>query len=383
MLRARSLLLALGLLTCASPRTWGQSGLSATIGDLPLASFWIYDDLDRGLSLARATVDLQRFQFDYDVSLVAILMHADGTIYGRYGTRASRVRTDDTHISPASFERALERGLKIHSQYPANRAALAGKQPRKVSLDKPEDAPELVAVAARPITRSNCIHCHMAGEALLRDKAAKGELTASDIWLFPLPDNLGAAIDKEHGLKVKSVRSDSPAQRAGLRPGDEMVSLNGQPLVSQADVQWVLHHVPIETQLALVVEHGGQQQELTLQMAGDWKRTDLSWRPSLAPIRNGLHVGPMTGDRAAYGISATTPALMVRYAFRAANKAGLRAGDVLVGMDGLPMPKYEGDFLEHCRLRQPAPKEVKLTVRNKRGEERIVTLPLGLELVPE
>lgn len=44
-------------------------------------------------------VDLKRFQFDYDQTWCAFFMNADGTIYGRYGTRAGRGNQSMTHIS--------------------------------------------------------------------------------------------------------------------------------------------------------------------------------------------------------------------------------------------------------------------------------------------
>ena len=33
-------------------------------------------------------LDLSLFQFDYDQTLAALFLNADGTVYGRYGTRA-------------------------------------------------------------------------------------------------------------------------------------------------------------------------------------------------------------------------------------------------------------------------------------------------------
>src|SRR5688572_161842 len=39
-------------------------------------------------------MDLSLYQFDYDMSLAAFLMRADGTIYGRFGTRSGQKDED-------------------------------------------------------------------------------------------------------------------------------------------------------------------------------------------------------------------------------------------------------------------------------------------------
>ncbi|MCI0361016.1 MAG: PDZ domain-containing protein [Planctomycetaceae bacterium] len=409
----------------------GDDSLRDTIGDKPLAGHWIYNDLPKAEAVARglkkpllvvfrcvpcqcaqqldadltdpahpinevlkkyvcvrivhmAGVDLARFQFDWDVSLVALMVGPDGTIYGRYGTRAVRTRTENTHVSTASFQKALERALAIHAEFPKNLAALAGKQPRKVPLARPEDSPELAKLGEQAISRKNCIHCHMAGEALVHHAAKSGKLTAAQLWPFPLPDNVGLVIDKEDGLALKSVRKESPANRAGLVAGDVLRSLDGQPLVSQADIQWVLHHAPQETELKLTFERGGETLERKLVLSGNWRTTDTTWRPSLNPLRGGLHLALLSGgERMQYGLQPAVPAFMVRYAFRAAGKAGLRAGDVVLTVDGQPMPASESELLAYCRLSEPRRKSIELRITSKNHDQKTVTLPLGIELVPE
>lgn len=51
-------------------------------------------------------VDLKQFQFDYDQTWCAFFLNADGTIYGRYGTRAGNRDQSTTHISIPSFKKA-------------------------------------------------------------------------------------------------------------------------------------------------------------------------------------------------------------------------------------------------------------------------------------
>jgi S1-C subfamily serine protease len=121
-----------------------------------------------------------------------------------------------------------------------------------------------------------------------------------------------------------------------------------------------------------------------MSLTGDWRKTDTTWRPTLNPIRSGLHIAPLSqGERKQYGLAANEPGFMVRYAFRTAGKAGLRSGDVVLRVDGQPVPRTESELLAYCRLEDPSRKAVLLEVLNKQGDRREVTLPLVIELVPE
>src|SRR5688500_12526259 len=85
------------------------------------------------------TLDLSLFQFDYDLSFSTMFFNGDGTVYGRYGSWIHQ--KDAQEKSTAGFRRALEGALALHRGYPANKAALAGKQggptPFKVPVEMP------------------------------------------------------------------------------------------------------------------------------------------------------------------------------------------------------------------------------------------------------
>jgi hypothetical protein len=127
-------------------------------------------------------VDLELFQFDYDQTWAAFFLNADGTIYGRYGTRAGNKNNATTHVSLASFKRAMQRALELRN--------------------------------AR-----QCIHCHNVREDLRKVKSQQKRLTAADIWVYPLPENVGLKMDVDDALRVAAVTPNSPAEQAG--PGED------------------------------------------------------------------------------------------------------------------------------------------------------------------
>lgn len=314
-------------------------------------------------------LDLGLFQFDYDQTLAAFFLNADGTIYGRYGTRAGKGAESSTHVSLASFRRTMERALALHRGYPANREQLAAKR---------GPAPEYRTLNAMPgfedrplrINREGdgCLHCHQARETPLRLKWQAKQLKPADLWVYPLPENAGMKMVVDDGLRIEAVAPGSPAAKAGLQPGDELRALDGQPLLSQADIQWVLHHAPAAPKLKAGYLRAGAVRTATLALSGDWKRTDLTWRPSSGPgLRWGVWCTPLPEEeRAAASIPSGAMALRVTglYGVRAEPvvKAGVRIGDVILAADGRSDFANEGDYLAYLRLQHPPGDRVRLTL---------------------
>jgi hypothetical protein len=58
------------------------------------------------------SIDLTRFQYDFDQSFAIVLMNPDGTIYGRFGTRSERPESED--ISLEGLRKALAAAMRMH-----------------------------------------------------------------------------------------------------------------------------------------------------------------------------------------------------------------------------------------------------------------------------
>jgi S1-C subfamily serine protease len=269
----------------------------------------------------------------------------------------------------------------VHRNYPANKSSLAGKVGKPADFPVPEKIPGLTDKGSKAATRQNCIHCHMVREYALRAKWLDRKLTLEDLWVFPMPNRIGLRMDDKDGLKIQSVAADSPAARAGIQPGDELVRLNGQPLLSIADIQWMLHNVPAETTLKATVQRQGSTLDKDLALTGNWKESDIAWRASSwYGLRQGLKTEPLSdADKEKRGIPANQLALAVRGLFgKGAPKlqqAGLKTGDVIVAMDGKSAPMNESQFLIDLRLRHGPDESVRFTVL--RGDQRLeLTVPL-------
>jgi hypothetical protein len=321
-------------------------------------------------------VDLRTFQFDYDLTFAAFFLNGDGTVYGRYGTRAGSKTAQATHVSPAAYRRALERALEAHKNYPGNAKPFAGKRGPRPAADVPEALPDLKKFAGEATTKKNCIHCHTAGESLLREKKARRALTSADLWPYPLPENVGLRLDRDDDLRVAAVEADSPAARAGLRPGDELRTLDGQLVLSLADVQWALHRAPDEARLPVTFRRDNQTKTAVLTLLGPWRERDTGWRDTFAALRANFRVAPLTEDeKQRRGLPADGTALQVRYALGSAANAGLQANDVIVSVDGAARLRNEGQLLAHMYVADPSRRRLALKVQ--RGDRTFeVVLPV-------
>src|SRR6185369_6505564 len=104
-----------------------------------------------------------------------------------------------------------------------------------------------------------------------------------DMYVWPLPENIGVEVDRDDGLRVKSVKAESPAARAGINAGDLIGAASGRRLFGQADLRAALHRGPHDAgKIDLVWLHDGKVREGRLELTNGWRKTVLDWRMSLS-----------------------------------------------------------------------------------------------------
>lgn len=307
-------------------------------------------------------LDLALFQFDTDQSFAAFLLNADGTIYGRFGTRSHRNEWAGDVSLPGLAE-ALGGALALHKAYPRDREALTGKRGPEPRFKAPEKFPSLSGkYQSRLATSGNivksCIHCHQIGDAERDWYRSQGRPIPDQVLFpYPHPKSIGLILDPETRARVAAVEPESIAAATGFLPGDQILRLSGQPLLSIADVQWVLHGVSNEGgQVAADVRRGEQTLKLTIVLPAQWRSaSDISWRASSWSLRRmalgGLVLEELSSEqRATLGIADDALALRVKHLgeygpHAAAKQAGFLKGDVLIAFAGSRDRLRESDLL--------------------------------------
>ena len=79
--------------------------------------------------------------------------------------------------------------------------------------------------------------------------------------------NSNVRIEADQGVLIFQVVRDSPADKAGLKPGDVIQSINNQPVTKGEQVQQQLEQSGVGSQLPIKVRREGQTLELTVQPA--------------------------------------------------------------------------------------------------------------------
>ncbi len=335
-------------------------------------------------------LDLSLFQFDYDLSFTTMFFNGDGTVYGRYGSW--RHQKDAQDKTTAGFKRALEAALAIHRGYPGNKNLLAGKQGVPLPYKTPVEIPTLSEKYTLDLNWSgkvvpSCVHCHQIGDALRLTYRDKGQVIPDEwIYFWPAPETLGFTLSGDHVARVESVAGGSVAEQAGLRAGDDIISLGGQPLISIADVSWALHRAPPSGSLAAAVKRGETERALKLTLPEGWrKKSDIARRVGTWPFRGMVTGGLVLEDlsneeRSRRNLGTQELAFSIKHVGQygkhaAAKNAGFQKDDLIVQIAGQSKRMTESELIGHLLQNHQVGEEVKATVL--RGSERVeLELPM-------
>ena len=155
------------------------------------------------------------------------------------------------------------------------------------------------------------------------------------------------------GALVRSVMPKSPAEKAGLEPGDVILKLNGQTITDPASLQGVVEQLAVGKSYPLEIVRDGKRQTLTVTIDAMPKNIELADRgeeqdsPSDSKFdKLGLDVRALTKDLAKQlGTMATSGVVVSGVEDGSiAARAGLKSGDVIEkagGQAGATVEDYE------------------------------------------
>ena len=324
-------------------------------------------------------LDLRQFAFDGVQTWLAFLMNADGTIYGRYGSRSKL--NEDRENSVEGFKAALRGALALHRELGADpggvRAQLAGKLPKEAPpWPRPESIPTLqqnerfqAPFSSNSGVKAGCIHCHMVPQNEIRSlRASEAAIPDRHFFPYPLPRAVGMHMDPSAAATVRQVRDESPAAAAGVEAGDRIVRMEGQPILSTADLQWVLHHAADADDLELQVKRGTAAELLTvsLALADGWRRRGGEWRftnPALLRQILGFNVKEVPAQRAQrLGLESKLAFTVDRTDRELRMASGLGNLDLIVAIDDRREPMTLGDLTAYVAREKPPGSKLKVTV---------------------
>ncbi len=188
----------------------------------------------------------------------------------------------------------------------------------------------------------------------------------------PLADSFG--LPKPDGALVAQVESKSPAASAGLKSGDVILRIDGEPMVQAGSLSARIAQSQPGDRIKLSVWRGQKplDLEVTLGRAGETGagQAGAGDDETGGGPRLGLALRPLSRDERAQ--AQIEHGLLVREVQGAAARAGLAQGDVVMAINGLPVDTVD----ELKRVLAAKPKSVALLVWRD-GERLFVPVPLG------
>lgn len=335
-------------------------------------------------------VDLSVFQFDGSLTWAVMFVNADKTVYGRYGSRSGPNGSQD--VSLEGLKKAMEGALELHKGYPGNKKELAGKTGPAPKWRLPETFPAVMYSKSRYAdgTATNaCIHCHVVDDGMIRGTFLAGQRVPDTYFFsYPMPDVAGLSLDVRERATVASVAPGSAAEKAGFKAGDRILRLEGQPVISIADVQWVLHNAKEPATVKAEVDRGGQKAEVSLALAAGWRRRmDITWREEIHYLRMGLELKEASAqERGNAGAAPGGLCLRVEknnpqsLPFAGGGKfvaraSGLVAGDLIIAIDGKSAAMSPSEFVAYLWQQKRPGQKVEFTV-SRGGRQQRVTMDL-------
>jgi serine protease Do len=177
----------------------------------------------------------------------------------------------------------------------------------------------------------------------------------------PLAKSFG--LDRPAGALVSTVEEGGPAARAGVEPGDVILSVNGRQIERSSELPPVIADIRPGESARVELWRNGARRELSLKVGALTSDKVSRAEPDEQPGRLGVAVRPLSAEeRKALKLA---NGLVVERSTGAAEKAGIQEGDVIVSVNGNPVK----DITQLKSLVAKAGGQVALLVQ--RGDGRI------------
>ena len=210
----------------------------------------------------------------------------------------------------------------------------------------------------------------------------------------------------ERGVVLGKIVPDSPAAKAGLKPGDVVTEINGERVEGTAQFRRMIREIPAGRVAQLKVWRDGREQAMNITLGGSEMRHGNAFvapaepgsfafqMPEIPDMGQVFSDGPVFASRTRLGIDAENldgefgnyfgapdgEGILVRGVFpdSPAAKAGLKVGDVITSVNGERIRSI-GE-LRAKMVEQSQQKTLKLgLIRNKAPLSLTVDLPAPVE----
>jgi serine protease Do len=177
-------------------------------------------------------------------------------------------------------------------------------------------------------------------------------------------------LDRPRGALVASVDTKGPAEKAGLEAGDIILSYDGKAIEHSSDLPLLVADSMPGTRVSVEVWRRGGSKTLSVSTGDGVKDEKVASNDKGASQgRLGLAVRPLTKEERAE--NGGRGGLVVEQAVGAAQRAGIRPGDLVISMNGAQVTTVE-------QLREQAAKSGKRAALLIQRDDRQLFVPVEL-----
>src|SRR5882724_1098738 len=205
-------------------------------------------------------------------------------------------------------------------------------------------------------------------------------------------------LKEERGVEITMVDADAPAGKAGLREHDVILNFNGTPIESEEQIRRLIREVPPGRTVTLGISRDGAPMKINVQLADHGtvvaqaaprviiptpgprefprNRMDLPFQIQTYSSVLGVQTESLTRQLGEYFGVKDGEGVLVRSVEKnsAAEKAGLKAGDVIVKADNEKLTD-RSDLSHILRNHRTGGKMTLVVMRDKHEQTLTVTLP--------
>jgi serine protease Do len=179
-------------------------------------------------------------------------------------------------------------------------------------------------------------------------------------------------LETENGALVADVTEEGPAEEAGIRRGDVIVSFDGKEIEEMRDLPFIVATTPVGKKVTVEVIREGEKKNFTVEL-GEMKEEKEPEKAEEAEGELGMTLRENSPELAEeYNLPVQTGVVVVNIVPNsAAASAGLKPGDIILEVDQEPLKDLD-DFRKKTRPYESG--ETLLLLVNRQGSTLFITL---------
>jgi serine protease Do len=198
----------------------------------------------------------------------------------------------------------------------------------------------------------------------------KGSVTRAwlGVAIQPVTEEIAASfgLEKAKGALISDVMAGSPAEKAGLRQGDILVTFDGKEVKDARQLQLAVGEAPVGKQVTAEIFRDGKLQKVTLLLASSDSVEARKPRPAKAAAGwLGLDVDELPRGKAQAGITGVIVTAVEPDSAAAAS--GIQRGDIIVSVN----QRKTGNLQEYAAAMKAAEKRGSVALLVRRGSASI------------